>query len=300
MSSMHQFGGDWTEKKLTRLEKYLSAYMRIFEKNQWAKQYSTYYVDAFAGTGERVDHASDAATTIGLFDDSDAQDVVRFYRGSARIALEVLPAFDHYIFIDQNRHFADDLSTLREEFADRRDSIDVVRDDADQFLQGWCEQMDWNRSRAVVFLDPYGMSVNWETISAIANTEAIDLWVLLPVGQAINRLLMRQKMPEGAWADRLTAFFGTEAWKDVFYRPSLQPSLFAESSDEESFEKIATFDSISEIFVRRLESVFAQVADNSLVMRNSKNVPLFVLHFAASNPRGAPTAVRIANDILRG
>ena len=297
---MHQFGGDWTEEKFVKLEKYLSAYMQIFTRNQWARQYATYYVDAFAGTGNRVSHDPDIPTTIGLFDDSDAQDVVRFYRGSARIALEVSPSFDHYIFIDQNPRFAEDLSILRDEFAARRDSIDVVRDDANRFLQNWCEQMDWGRSRAVVFLDPYGMSVNWETIAAIASTEAIDLWILLPVGQAINRLLMRQKRPDGAWADRLTAFFGTEAWQDAFYRPSLQPSLFAESSDEESFEKVATFDIITEFFVQRLESVFAQVAENSLVMKNSKNVPLFVLHFAASNPRGAPTAVKIANDILRG
>lgn len=35
-------------------------------------------------------------------------------------------------------------------------------------------------------------------------------------------------------------------------------------------------------------------------MRNSKNVPLYLLCFAAGNPRGGPIAVKIAQDILEG
>ncbi len=47
-------------------------------------------------------------------------------------------------------------------------------------------------------------------------------------------------------------------------------------------------------------NVFEQVADNPLLHYNSKNVPLYLLCFAAGNPKGAPTAVKIAQHILNG
>ena len=43
----------------------------------------------------------------------------------------------------------------------------------------------------------------------------------------------------------------------------------------------------------------AGVAPTRRTLRNSKNTPIFELYFAASNSRGAPIAVRIADHILR-
>jgi three-Cys-motif partner protein len=153
--------------------------------------------------------------------------------------------------------------------------------------------VNWNRNRAVVFLDPYGMSVNWDTVAALGRTGAIDLWILLPLGQAINRMLPREGLPMTAWGNRLTAFFGTDGWTEAFYRPSAQPSLF---DDVAGFEKQASFESIGAFFSERLKTVFPQVASNSLMLMNSRNVPIFALYFPASNS----TAVGIANHILRG
>jgi hypothetical protein len=45
--------------------------------------------------------------------------------------------------------------------------------------------------------------------------------------------------------------------------------------------------------------VFKGVANNPLPLYNSKNNPLYLLCFAAGNPKGAPTAVKIAQDILK-
>ena len=296
MSSIHQFGGNWTEEKLRRLEKYLAAYTKIFQANRWAQRYTTYYVDAFAGTGRRTE-AELQDSTLSLFDDNDTLDVTRFYRGSARIALEIDPGFDQFMFIDTNLQHIEELGVLKNEYPNKAASIDIRHGDANDVLLEWINDTDWTRTRAVVFLDPYGMSVDWTTIQALALTKAIDLWVLLPVGQAINRLLTRKGVPDGPWADKLTRFFGNEQWKQEFYRPRLQASLFDELTSE--YEKTATFESISDFFIKRLSEEFVEVAKDSLVLLNSKNNPLFVLFFAASNPRGAPTAVKIAGDILR-
>ena len=45
------FGGSWTEAKLEILRGYLHAYTTIFNANQKARFFDTFYVDAFAGSG---------------------------------------------------------------------------------------------------------------------------------------------------------------------------------------------------------------------------------------------------------
>jgi hypothetical protein len=71
-----QFGGPWTEDKLSRLRKYLQAYMSIFSTNPRAKLLKTIYVDAFAGAGFRREIPVQASEENSLFDvalDMDAE-----------------------------------------------------------------------------------------------------------------------------------------------------------------------------------------------------------------------------------
>jgi len=44
--------------------------------------------------------------------------------------------------------------------------------------------------------------------------------------------------------------------------------------------------------------LFNKVAPNSLVLRNSTNIPMYLLCFAAGNPKGAEPAIKIARHIL--
>jgi len=71
------------------------------------------------------------------------------------------------------------------------------------------------------------MQVNWETIKAIANTEAIDLWYLFPFGIGVNRLLKKDagKMPV-SWEAKLNSIFGTNEWKEAFYSETQETTLF--------------------------------------------------------------------------
>ena len=56
---------------------------------------------------------------------------------------------------------------------------------------------------------------------------------------------------------------------------------------------------IGKYFNQRLTSAFADVAPNPYTLRNSQGSPLFLLCFAAANPRAAKTAIKIAQDILK-
>ena len=110
----------------------------------------------------------------------------------------------------------------------------------------------------------------------------------------------RNGIPTGGQAQRLTRFFGTEDWKEAFYEEaSDQPNMFDLLGEESGYAKRANFDAIGRFFVERLEQVFVGVSKNPLPLRNSKEVPLFLLCFAAANPRGAKPALKIANHLLR-
>ena len=56
---------------------------------------------------------------------------------------------------------------------------------------------------------------------------------------------------------------------------------------------------IERYYKLRLGSIFARVAENTYQLTNSKNVPLYVLFFAAGNEKGAPIAVKIAESIMK-
>lgn len=288
----HQFGGSWTKEKLERVRQYLVAYVQIFDKNPKAQFYTTTYVDAFAGTGSRVSRKS-KPTSESLFDDPDRD---AYLKGSARIALELDPGFRKYLFIESNPKFVSELEKLREEYPHKSSQIEIVKGEANAYLKSWCSITDWTRNRAVVFLDPYGMEVEWSLIKTLGETKAIDLWLLFPLGVAVNRMLTRHEPPPAEWSNRLTKLFGTEEWQSAFYQTQITPTLFG---DKETQIKDADFDRIGRFFTNRMKSVFADVA-KPFALRNSKNSPIYLLCFAVGNPapKAKTLALRIANYIL--
>ena len=290
--AQHNFGGNWTALKLERVRKYLRAYTTIMSK----QPFRFAYIDAFAGTGYRTLKESGNATEL-MLPRMYEEDVKKFFDGSARVALEVTPRFSKYIFIEKNETRFGELQRLLEEFPDLQTDIKLAQDEANSYLQELCNH-DWLRlrRRAVLFLDPYGMAVKWNTIEAIANTQAIDLWILFPLGMAVNRLLRKDAKINRTVQNTLNEFFGTEDWFKEFYKNDESPSLFGPLSGQ---QKVADFDSIEAYFIERLESVFTKVAKNPLRLYNRRNNPLYLLCFAAGNPKGASTAVKIAQDILK-
>lgn len=286
------FGGPWTQQKLEILSKYLRAYRLIFDKNPKARFFETGYVDAFAGTGEIP-----RPMLQGFFkDDPDLLKAEEeFRKGSVKRALEVDPPFHHYVFIEKDSEKCKELEALKKEHPKR--DIKIICDDANTALLNWCKQLDTKKARAVVFLDPFGACVEWKVIEAIADTRAVDLWILFPYG-AINRMLVSDALPPKAWADRLTRIFGTGEWMKDFYSTSSWRSLIDPEKRMERVYKTADQEKITEFFMRRLKGKFAAVAKPGFLY-NSKGL-LFVLMFAAGNEKGANAGVKIANDLMKG
>ncbi|MGB3977138.1 MAG: three-Cys-motif partner protein TcmP [bacterium] len=227
-----QFGGDWTEAKLKVLEGYLQAYTTALKDKPTAgKPFKKGYIDAFAGTGYREERfvnseTSDVSQTL-LFPEIAESEAQKLLDGSARIALKTKPRFDKYIFIESSATRCNQLEELKREFPDLADDISVRHGNANNEIQDICNR-NWKSHRAVLLLDPFGMQVEWKTIEAIAQTKAIDLWMLFPLGMAVNRLLKRSGEISESWRLRLDSIFGTNDWYDKFYKVETQRTLFGE------------------------------------------------------------------------
>ena len=157
----HSFGGPWTERKLKCLRDYLNGYRTIFTGNPRARYFRTWYVDAFAGTGSRSAAAPDAPL-LDSYTDTEAKE---YQDGSVRIALGLSSPFDQYLFIEKSRKRAGELRrVITTDYAPLDDRCDIRTGEANAEIRKWCAERDWSKERAVVFLDPYGMQVEWETV----------------------------------------------------------------------------------------------------------------------------------------
>lgn len=291
MANLQQFGGDWTTEKLLRVQKYLVAYTNAL-KNQ---PFRLVYMDAFAGTGYRNIKSIENQQEL-MFPDQAGEDAEAFHAGSARIALVTNPRFAEYCFIEQSSAKCAELEKLKTEFPDKARDIHIFNEDANVALMRLCNT-SWKNRRGVLFLDPFGMNVSWETIEAIARTEAIDMWYLFPLGVGVNRLLTKNGVIPTAWQQKLDNIFGCAEWKNEFYQTEVQQGLLW---DEEVTTKTGDFQQIADFFVERLETIFPGVIKKPLPLYNAKKNPLYLLCFACGNKRGAPIALRIAGHILKG
>ena len=276
----HIFGGGWTEAKLAALEEYLRQYTLAL-KNQG---FQLYYVDAFAGSG--------------TFVPSQSRDKKQ-RRGSAQRALEV-GGFNSYIFIEKGARRC----RVLDQFVATHTSRDaqVLSGDANEILSDMCGRFDWHSSRAVLFLDPYGMQVRWETLKAVAATESIDVWYLFPLSGVTRQLAIDSGKLDADKIRSLDAVLGTPLWREAFYEVPPQSDLFGALQAERRF---VDSKAISEWITGRLSELFPIVEGPALLRKSrpgkpASGPPLFALYCLIANPseKAQGLALRIAHGVF--
>lgn len=285
-----KFGSSHTETKLQKVEAYLNRYATVM-KNQ---SFDLVYIDAFAGSG-----ASERKLASGeqqVLDILDAREIVE---GSAARALRISPPFGRYVFIDQKRSNVRSLELLRAQHPALADRIRVVPGEANDLLKKFCEKTNWRRTRAVVFLDPFGLSVEWSTIVALAKTKAVDLWYLIPVGIGMSRQVKLDGTVLADGGKRIDAMLGTPSWRDVVITRQTRTDLFGNEIIDVS--KCGAADELSTFVMRRLASVFAGGVSDRALPLGYQGRHWYSLAFACANPSPSANelARRLANAILR-
>ena len=277
MRPKHEFGGPWTEIKLDAISEYLRFY-QIALKN---RGFETWYVDAFAGTGER----NAVVTRGGIFDDAPVEEVEEVLAGSAKRALAVDPPFAHYWFSEQRPTRVKALEALRNEYDS---DIRVNQGDANEQLRAlfssppWVNHPDHWKQRAVVFLDPYGMSVGFDTLRMLAETKRTDVWYLFPRKAVIQQLANKASGIDDGKRASLTRIFGCDDW-ERFYRPQpIQTSFFDQKPIQESV-RTASGDDIAAFAKDRFGGIFAYVSDPIPLLINGRD--FFELYCFSNNPK---------------
>jgi three-Cys-motif partner protein len=253
--------GEWSELKLEILRKYSAAYSPILTRNKLHHS----YIDGFAGAGH---HRSRRTNEL--------------IPGSPQNALDIVPPFKEYHFVDLDETRADELRRI----ADNRPDVHVYDGDCNEILVSHIFPLISykNFRRALCVLDPYRLQLRWETIKAAAQEKTIEIFLNFPMLD-MNRNVFR----EGASAEKIAqmnAFWGDESWKDIAFRSD--GNLFGEPEKQPN-------EAIAEAFRQRLKTVAGfKYVPKPAPMRNSKNSTLYYLFFAAHQS----TANKIMSSIL--
>jgi three-Cys-motif partner protein len=283
------FATKGTQKKLKTLHDYLTFYT-----NALSGKFELTYFDGFAGSGA-IPHGD----ALPLFDNQE--DFAEVIEGSARRALDLAKPFDHYVFVDSKKAYANSLELLRDEFPSLANRIRVVHGDANWAVNEFCtEQFRPNsKDRAIIFLDPFGNNVDWATLEVIAQTPGIDLWYLFPSGLGVTRQMSEDGTVQKDAKVSLDRMFGTSDWEKHLVVKELAGDLFDENL--EVTRKVATADSVTRYMIGRMQTIFpSRVLDRWLPL-GRQGGHWYSLLFAWSNPSPAATnlASRVAREIMR-
>jgi three-Cys-motif partner protein len=273
---MNKFGGSWTNQKIEIITLYAKAYLTVMKDRPYFK---LIYFDGFAGSG---DISTENEETI---------------EGAAIKILSIVEPkeFDIYYFVELNKKFADSLkATIKSKFPKRK--IYVEQEDCNKKLKdlaSFLKQPDNKNTKVLAFIDPKGMQVKWESLEILKDL-GIDLWILVPTGMGVNRLLKNNGDISDDWLNRLKVFLGmdVEEIKSYFYKSKTELTLFGK---EETIAKEKNAIGVAaNLYKDRLKKIFKHVSD-PFVMKNSTNSPMYHFYMATNNA----TALKIANDVIK-
>lgn len=276
---MKGFGGNWTEKKIEILVEYAKAYLTIMNKYRFWK---LLYFDGFAGAGMIYkDNNIDIQVTIG----------------AAKRIVEINDpiSFDQYYFVEKNPTNAKELSqNTKEAFPKKKISIKVG--DCNNELKKLAKYLktEGNKKyRVLAYIDPCGMELDWSSIKELEGTK-IDIWILVPTGLGVNRLLKKDGNISDAWLKRLMNFLGLseDEIKEYFYKNRTELTLFGEITNQE--KEIDAISKSASLCKKRLKEIFEYVSE-PFVLQNSKGTTMYHLFMASNNK----AAMKIANDIVK-
>ncbi len=274
---MNNFGGNWTYQKIRIIEDYAKAYLQIMKEHPYWK---LLYFDGFAGSGEiRIDGPLDSEVIEGA--------------AKRIVAIKEPKMFDTCYFVELDQRKA---NSLRASLYQIRDAgVFVVEADCNKKLHDmalFLRSTEGRKHKVLAFIDPCGMEVNWDSIAALKGL-AIDMWLLVPTGIGVNRLLMKNHQIPDEWWGKLEAFYGLprNLLDNAFYNTSTINTLFG---PETSVQKVPqALKKIESIYTERLKEVFKYVS-HPYVMKNANKSVMFHFVLASNNQ----TAIKIANEIV--
>ena len=244
--------------KLKALDEYIKRAGAAMRDKNWRERY---FIDLQAGPGKN---------RIG-------RDV---YFGSPLIALTATFPFTQYRFNELDEANFNVLQQ-RVNSSPLKASIKVYQADANQVVDEICDEIEKRDQEFikgvfsclnVVFLDPEGLELHWDTVVRLAKMKRMDFIINFSTG-GINRLLGTNKVENIQHIDR---FFGTSDW----------PHSLDKKADGKRRAWIDFYLGRLLQFGYKIE-IDPEWGNMEMAIKNSKNVQVYSMIFASKHTLGS-------------
>ncbi len=263
--------GIWSEVKLAIIKEYASAYAKILDKSRKESISSLrwHYIDAFAGPGVHLSKTSG-----------------EMVEGSPLIALNTVPSFSAYHFIDADPDRAKQLRVLSGE---RKDVTIYSADCNDVLLKKVFPLAKYSDyQRALCLLDPYNINLKWEVIETAGQMGSVEVFLNFMI-MDVNRNALRKNrdLSIASKVEQLTQLWGDNTWEEAAY--SNEGRLF----DDPQKVSNARFE---EAFRERLKKKAGfKYVSAPMPMKTKTNSIIYYLYFASQKPVAANIVDSIFN-----
>jgi three-Cys-motif partner protein len=275
--------GVWASGKLEAFTKYISAYLAILQADPDG---NTIYFDGLSGSGSRQNQLPSLYDQLRLTPEEE-----RVYQHAAEQVIRLDKSFDYYYFVDTWSN----LEPLQERVSDSAElngkRLFFRQEECNHELRKLAYAMQSDDYAALVFLDPFGMGVEWPSIAGLQGTRS-DIWILLPTGVMVDRFSdTPDLLTDGAGLESCFGLSGEEIRRE-FQKEEKQITLFGE--DDFTCKICYPIQHIANLYIRQLKTGWKYVSETPLVLYNSRHVPVYHFVYATNNE----TARNIAGDII--
>jgi len=264
-----------TLEKLSYFKKYLEAYL-IATKKLPLK----YYIDAFAGTGKCILCDEKCNSDGGIKCEECKKG--KIIDGSALISLKAKNKFNGYIFVELDEKNIKYLKKFISEgiFSEIKKNIQVIKEDTNILLKDIYKFIT-KYAGCLIFLDPEGPEMHWETIKFLSKINKADLLMLYPYDMSLVRLTKD-------YPNILDRFYGTKEWSKIYHK-------------KENFNAGKRKIALLNFYIQNLRDLGFQFVDCKQIRRRLRGgKALYHLILATHHPAGKKIIEDIFNKELDG
>ena len=147
--------------------------------------------------------------------------------------------------------------------------------------------------RGLIFLDPFGAHVDWETVTSIASTKKLDMILHFSISDMHRNIGI--KKASDLTEDRISRFdkfFGCKDWKNHTHKEKTEPLLF---NDTERYKSDDFEINLLSFYKKRLNDIagFEFVHYSSPIKHPTTNARFFYLFFASHHKKGGSLAKNV-------
>ncbi len=249
--------GPWSVDKLF----YVRNYLELFSRAMRDTFQERHYLDLFAGPGRCI------------LDDSSGE-----IDGSPLVALKIPFRFSKYHVVDADPAVMGALKA-RVELAGGGKVTSFYEGDVNDLIDSLVKGIP-SHALSVAVVDPTGLHLRFETLRRLTDGRRVDLIYVFPEGMAVKRNLEKFLAEETSPLDEA---LGSSEWRA---RARIQLRLPDPANPDQHWEEMGR--PIVEMFRHGLTGLGYQEVrlGSEIVIKNTKNVPLYYLVFASKHRLG--------------